>query len=375
MRMLLLQKEIQTTYRICNMQSTERIQKILVHLGYKLIDRGRFWQTSAVYRDGDNRTALQIWKDTGTWKDFVKNTPYLSFEKLVRLSNVKEDCAEIDEILNDYVNNDPFHFERQSENKMPVDQFFDHEEVKTLLPHYSFYNKKGISDSTLKRYKAGFSMSRKMNGRFVFPIFDRNGKVVGVTGRHLLWKSDSPFPKWKHLGRKANWIYPSFLQVNGVFKFQESIEKEKQIILIEGIGDSLALTEQGVLNHMVLFGLDISPKQIAHLSSLSLDKIIIATNNDKDKEQNRGFDAAVKIFLKLIQVFDVSKVEIKLPFRKDFGEMLENGDNLKDWKDGQCSEVSEIYNKLKKEGSPPQNLLILKNYMEQLNAERNTISK
>lgn len=357
------------------MQSTERIQKILVHLGYKLIDRGRFWQTSAVYRDGDNRTALQIWKDTGTWKDFVKNTPYLSFEKLVRLSNVKEDCAEIDEILKDYVNNDPFHFERQNDSKMPVEQFFDHEEIKTLLPHYSFYNKKGISDSTLKLYKSGFSMSRKMNGRFVFPIFDRNGKVIGVTGRHLLWKPESPFPKWKHLGRKANWIFPSFLQSNGVFKFQDSIEKEKQIILIEGIGDSLALTEQDVLNHMVLFGLEISSKQLSYLSSLSLDKIIIATNNDKDKEQNRGFDAAIKIFLKLVQFFDVSKVEIKLPIRKDFGEMLENGDNLQDWKDSGASDIADIYNKIKKEGSSSQSLLLLKNHIEQTNAQRNFISK
>ena len=46
----------------------ERIEKILLELGYNLNDRGKYWQTNAVYRNGDNRTALQIWKDTGIYQ-------------------------------------------------------------------------------------------------------------------------------------------------------------------------------------------------------------------------------------------------------------------------------------------------------------------
>lgn len=359
------------------MRNTEQIEKVLTHLGYKLIDRGRFWQTTALYRGGDNRTALQIWKDTGTWKDFVKNTPYLSFEKLVKLSQGDFNDIEIETLWSDYKNNDPFYFER-SNIKMPVDQFFDYKEVETLLPHYSFYNKKGISDNTLTKYKCGFSMSGKMNGRFVFPIFDENGKVSGVSGRHLLWKENSPFPKWKHLGRKANWIFPFYLHDNGRYRFKESVEKTKEIILIEGIGDSLALTEYGILNHFVLFGLDISPKQISFLSSQELSKIIIATNNDKDKEINRGFDAAIKIYLKLIQFFDISKVVIKLPFLKDFGEMLENKVDISSWNNAEINtfeQVKHIYEITKEHDPQSRNLLLLKNYMEQINAERDTFSK
>ena len=49
----------------------ERIEQILVELGYNLMDRGKYWQTNAVYREGDNKTAIQIWKDTG-WVELIQ---------------------------------------------------------------------------------------------------------------------------------------------------------------------------------------------------------------------------------------------------------------------------------------------------------------
>ena len=58
----------------------------LISLGYSLQDRGDYWQTSAVFRRGDNKTAIQIWKDTGVWKDYVENSPFMPFNKLVQLT-------------------------------------------------------------------------------------------------------------------------------------------------------------------------------------------------------------------------------------------------------------------------------------------------
>ena len=56
------------------------IESILIDLGYDLDDRGDYWQCNALYRDGDNRTALQIYKDTGVWKDYVEETGFLPFK-------------------------------------------------------------------------------------------------------------------------------------------------------------------------------------------------------------------------------------------------------------------------------------------------------
>ena len=41
------------------------------NLASKLSDRGAN-KTSAIWRGGDNTTAIQIYKDTGVWKDFVR---------------------------------------------------------------------------------------------------------------------------------------------------------------------------------------------------------------------------------------------------------------------------------------------------------------
>ena len=354
----------------------ERIEKILLELGYNLSDKGKYWQSNAVYRQGDNRTALQIWKDTGIWKDFVANTSYLPFKKLIELSC--SDDKRLEEFLSVIENKEHCFIEVTKTPKMEADQFFSHDEVKTLLPHYQFYNTKKISDDILKVYHAGFAMSGKMNGRFVFPIFDENHKVIGLSGRHLIWKDNSNFPKWKHLGRKANWIYPLNLCKNSNDNiFLNKIEQSKEIILIEGIGDSLALSQQGLYNHLVVFGLEISSKQLSYLMSLSLDKIYISTNNDKDKSDNRGLLAAIKIYLKLIKYFDINKVEIRLPILKDFGEMLENDISIDRWINKKVNKVAQIEYILKElynnQGDKKQ-IALLKDYLEQLNVERNTIS-
>lgn len=364
-----------TTYLNSTEVQSDRIEKVLNELGYNLSDHGKYWQSNAVYRQGDNRTALQIWKDTGIWKDFVANTPYQPFKKLVELSC--EDDIKVNEFL-DVVHNKDFSFiESIRAPKMEAEQFFSHDEVKTLLPHYTFYNNKKISDETLKVYRSGFSMSGKMNGRFVFPVYDENSKVVGLSGRHLLWKDSSNFPKWKHLGRKANWIYPINLP-SEVNLFKNKIEETKEIILIEGIGDSLALSQQGYYNHLVVFGLEISSKQLSYLMSLSLNKIYISTNNDKDKLDNRGLLAAIKIYLKLIKFFDIDKVEIRLPICKDFGEMLEKDISMDKWlnkKVNKVNQVEYIINHLYNNGGNSKQISLLKDYKDQLNVERDVIGK
>ena len=57
---------------------------ILRNLGYTLSDRGSYWQTSAIYRGGDNKTAISIYKDSGVWTDFVAGSVALPFELLLK---------------------------------------------------------------------------------------------------------------------------------------------------------------------------------------------------------------------------------------------------------------------------------------------------
>ena len=367
---------------------TEDIKEVLLELGFKLRDRGPYWQTNALWRNGDNFTAVQIYKDSGVWRDYVDNTSFLPFQILVEKTLGTKDPK----TLSKYIQPSgelkaPSTFEKEEPKvKIQMDEIYSVDYLAKLLPHFKFYNDKGISNSTLKLYKGGLATAGKLNGRFVFPVFDENNpsQIIGFTGRHLRWNNESGFPKWKHVGRKSNWLYPicvpSFNKKKGesnTFPFLESVQERREVIVVESVGDSLALTENKFLNHLVVGGLDLSSKQISFLLAQELDHIIISTNNDQSKV---GLHAAVKIFIKLLNYFDIDKLHINLPTENDFGDMHQKGVNFKEkWynkpldKRRQTSGILSILkgnegmNIIKNKTERKKKINFLKNFIEETN--------
>ena len=336
---------------------TEDIKEVLDELGFKLRDRGPYWQTNALWRNGNNFTAVQIYKDSGVWRDYVNDSSFLPFQALVEKVLGTKDKKILSRYIQPSGSAKPSGtFEKHSEKvKIQMDEIYSLEYLSKLLPHFKFYNDKEISTLTLKLYKGGLATAGKLNGRFVFPVFDENdpSQIIGFTGRHLRWKAESEFPKWKHVGRKSNWLYPLCISDStGGKPFLECTQDRREIIIVESVGDSLALTENGFLNHLVVGGLDLSSKQISFLLSQELDQIIIGTNNDKSKA---GLHAAIKIFTKLLNYFDITKLRINLPTANDFGDMQQEGVNFKEeWHEkplDRGKQISKIYSILKsKEG-------------------------
>jgi DNA primase len=102
------------------------------------------------------------------------------------------------------------------------------------------------------------------------------------------------------------------------------IREINKVILVESIGDMLALWEAGVKNSIVTFGLEISLEILNQLLRMDVDKITISFNNDEGNN-DRGNIAAYKGRKKLLKYFDSKQVEIKLPSGyNDFGEMPAN---------------------------------------------------
>lgn len=209
--------------------------------------------------------------------------------------------------------------------------------LERLFPNYSFYNKKNISDATLKAYKMGLATTGKMYQRFVFPVFNEAGEICGFSGRHLNWSEEMTAPKWKHIGDKREWVYPLFLP-----EYRQNLDIVDEIVLVESIGDSLALYEEGYKNHLVTFGLEVSPAILSFLLAGDYRKIILASNNDSSKEINRGKIAAIKNLIKLSSVFPIEMIDIKLPTSNDFGEMRERGESFSSWAEQKPLDKSEI---------------------------------
>jgi DNA primase len=157
-----------------------------------------------------------------------------------------------------------------------------------------------------------------MFNRYVFPVFDNQDNIIGFSGRDVSKLSLEGRPKWKHIGDKKEWVFP--LKVN-----LKDLKSAKNIILVESIGDMLALRENGINNCIVTFGLNVTPKIIYSLISINPSKIVIAFNND-GSENGAGNMAAQATQNKLRDYFDIDQIVIKLPKgANDFADL-----NLKD---------------------------------------------
>lgn len=290
------------------------IFEILNKIGYiNLADSGQCWRTNPLYRSYRSQNNLVIKKTTGQWYDHSERVGgglHSLIQKTLKLSNIEETKKYIGEL--------PI-IQQRDAIELCETKKFDKSLLYKLDRDNSYWNNRGVSDWIIEKFNGGVAHNGRMKGRYVFPIFDEKNDLIGFSGR-LIEKNDN-LPKWKHLGQKKNFLFPSFSK--------EFILKEKTVILIESIGDCLKLSECGVNNTMVSFGVDLSPKIIQQLLKLDVQKILISLNNDEDN----GFVgnlAAEEYKNELKNYFDEAQITIALPSAKDFGEMTCEQINL--WK-------------------------------------------
>lgn len=301
-----------------------RVHEILSDLGYQLQDFGQYYRTRALYRGGDSTNSLKVWKNSGYCIDYAADKKF-SLREL--LGHHIQDWRKIKELLGGQRISAPIKIEK----KIIMPRIYPSDCLDRLLPNYSFYEKRGISKNVQRQYKIGYATTGKMYQRMVFPIYDENGQIVGFSGRHIDYKEENNAPKWKHLGDKQTWIYP--YNLGSLPLCREKIDSGAKIMLVESIGDSMVLTEHGLENHLVTFGLGCSPAMQGFLLSKDPEEIVIVGNNDEGPnfDYNRGLVASIKTMMKLSVLFPLDKLKIRLPSMNDLGEMHEAGVDVAKW--------------------------------------------
>ncbi len=285
------------------------LREILTSIGYDLKDFGKEYRARPLYRDSDNETVLSIDKNTGVWYDFKTNQGG-GLEYLIQLTLKLETLDEARKM----VPNLPSLVEKEEKPTANITRKYDDSVLLKLEKDHKYWTSRNISLSTLALFKGGIAPSGgKMSYRYVFPIFNENLEIIGFSGRDILKYEDSKRSKWKHIGEKNNWCYPAFLN-------KEYLAESKTVILVESIGDMLALWENDIKNVLVTFGLHANKSIIKLLIEIDVSKIFIAFNNDSDNEF-AGNRAAEETRKKLLDYFDESQIIIAIPDRKDFGEM------------------------------------------------------
>jgi len=293
------------------------VYQILTDLGYKLKDCGKEYRARPLYRDSDNDTVLKIYKDTGHWFDFKENISG-DFSSLVGMTLKLEDPSKAKEWLKD--KNFTFHQPKEfSKPLLKSTKKFDLDLLSNLENDHSYWNKRNINNETLSQFKGGVGKAGKMKNRYVFPIFDIKNNIIGFSGRDITNLSKI---KWKHLGEKNDFVYPLFLN-------SQDIETQKEVILVESIGDMLSLYQAGIKNVLVTFGTSLSLGILNYLLKIDAKKIYISLNNDSNKN-NAGNIGAEKTHSRLKRYFDDKQLKISLPTKKDFGEM--NKEEILQWK-------------------------------------------
>ena len=284
----------------------------LRELGYKVTDCGDHYRCNAAYRGGDNASSLQVFKDSGVWKDFVTDSHYLPFESLVQKTLKTNDPSIIKQFLSGSQN---LVIQKKKE-LLREEKTYDPACLKKLLPHFDLYLEKGIKESVIKEFKIGLATSGKMYQRYVFPVFNEAGRIQGFSARTANGNS----VKWLNTGKKSNWVYPFY----SVEKCRESILSSRKLILVESIGDAIALCNAGAYNVLVTFGTTITPKLSSFVSSLDVDEVYIALNNDRfnsKENRNRGVEGAIRVFDSLLNCMDLETLYyLEIP-KNDFGDM------------------------------------------------------
>lgn len=294
------------------------IKSILEKIGYSNIkELPDHYQTTPIYRDSDNPTALVIKKDSGVYYDFVERKGG-SFKELVQRTLKLKTLDEAHKLLEEC------DFEVDLEKKdnkhisfITMQKTFDKNMLLKLIKKHDYWVNRGISQDTIQKFNGGVTFNGRLTNRYVFPIFNDKTELVGFAGR-LLVKNDD-FPKWKLISQKQNWIYPTISHLE--------VSRMKSAILVESIGNMLSLYEIGIKNVIVTFGVSISSEIIKFLLKSDVNKISIVFDND---EQNKvGQNAAIDARAELLKYFDENSVSIIIPESKDLNEMLiEDRDNF-----------------------------------------------
>ncbi len=299
------------------MTKIENIKEVLLELGYSnIIENHKEYRTRPIYRESDNNTVLSISKDNGRFVDFARNISG-SFDDLVKLSlNLKsiEDAKSWLAKKSVAVT-----VERVDKPEIRMPKVYPKDLLNNLRPDHSYWVERGVSEYSVSQFLGGVSQRGKMFNRYVFPIFNAKNNIVGFAGRDL--KPNDKRPKWKLIGDKSKWKYPLFLNY-------KLIKEGKGVIIVESIGDMLALWDCGIKNVVVSFGLDLTGALVGTFIRFDITKIIVAFNDDS-QNSGAGNRAAKKAEQKLLKYFDPDQVSISLPTGGDFGDMSKN--QILDW--------------------------------------------
>ncbi|MEA1965116.1 MAG: DNA primase, partial [Candidatus Aerophobetes bacterium] len=215
------------------------------------------------------------------------------------------------------------------------------EELKKNRFVQDYLIKRGFNEDIIKSFKLGYAPSSRdflrlckrrgvsfknlrelgllseddnfyFKGRLIFPIFTPTDKISGFGGRVL----DSSLPKY--LNSSQSCIFKKGENLYGLNLSKEPIRQKKEVILVEGYTDVVALYQLGLKNVVASLGTSLTPSQ-SRLIKRYANQIFVAYDEDTagGAATLRGIDLLLEEDLRI-------KV-ISMPRGMDPGDFLKKG--------------------------------------------------
>jgi DNA primase len=242
--------------------------------------------------------------------------------------------------------------------------FFYRAFTKAPNPGYEYMKKRGIEPATLRKFGIGYADGEwdslykyfmekgtdpkvllelglisysngkyydKYRDRVIFPIINTRGKVIGFGGRIL--GDGTP----KYLNSSESTVFLKKNNLYGLNLTRQDINKENQVILVEGYMDVISLYQHGVRNVSASLGTALTENQATMLKRYT-DNVILSYDSDAAGQAAalRGLDILHRsgCRVKVLHVTDGKDPDefIKKNGKEEFLKLIQNAMSFADYK-------------------------------------------
>jgi hypothetical protein len=146
--------------------------------------------------------------------------------------------------------------------------------------------------------------------KMIMPFNDKDGNLMGLVGRNIKYDEDSKFGKY---------FYSKGLERSSTMVGIENIDKNKPLIIVEGILDALHAKAVNMTNVVALGGSGMNIRQLDLLENTGIKEVNLCLDNDK-----AGREATKNIALQIHDRNpDIVIKEVKMPENiKDLDQLI-----------------------------------------------------
>ena len=206
----------------------------------------------------------------------------------------------------------------------------DRDSLKNHLLFHDVDFEKAIDSGLLNKFENGI-VKDFFVGRLMFPISDRNGKVLGFGARSL----DDSMPKY--INTPSSPVFDKRTILYGLHLAKDSIRKNDEVVVVEGYMDVIAAHEFNFKNVVASMGTALTVEQVRQIRNLASSYILALDQDTAGQEATlRSLQSSWGIFESLNtsnkdSFSDYSKIlkVLAIPNGKDPDEFIRS--ESEDW--------------------------------------------